>query len=330
MAEKGAHLTATAFAKPSIFEIIAQESLASTLEPAFKKVFFFLASCNLDRYGHLLKWSNEAFLVFNIFVQRYYLNKYSASFSEAFYSLKRSPLVKNEFQNCFTNKQKRLSFLFLVLFPYVKSKLSDLCQQYQLEEADGQIPRNKWSKILRACIIKGYTIGFTFYESIVLLNLILYASGWSNYPMPIYNLLSVTLVYSTMQAPISIYDILRKVKTNTFGINDGLDVLERVATRSLELSAFLLQFAHWWHQENLHTNLMSLPVPPSPKIPEEAKKYKGLCPICMKKRRISTALMVSGYVFCYPCILPIIKKNKKCPVTNYPAIEEDLIRLYID
>ena len=37
MAEKGAHLTGTAFIKPSIFEIIAQESLASIVEPSFKK-----------------------------------------------------------------------------------------------------------------------------------------------------------------------------------------------------------------------------------------------------------------------------------------------------
>lgn len=37
MAEKGAHLTGTTFIRPSIFEIIAQESLAHTVEPAFTK-----------------------------------------------------------------------------------------------------------------------------------------------------------------------------------------------------------------------------------------------------------------------------------------------------
>lgn len=38
MAEKGAYLTGTVYNKPTIFEILAQKSLASTLEPAFKKV----------------------------------------------------------------------------------------------------------------------------------------------------------------------------------------------------------------------------------------------------------------------------------------------------
>lgn len=40
MAERGAYLTGTAtYGKATIFEIVAQESLSSTLEPAFKKIF---------------------------------------------------------------------------------------------------------------------------------------------------------------------------------------------------------------------------------------------------------------------------------------------------
>ena len=38
MAERGAHLTGTVLAKPSIFEIAAHKSLAATLEPAAKKI----------------------------------------------------------------------------------------------------------------------------------------------------------------------------------------------------------------------------------------------------------------------------------------------------
>lgn len=40
MAERGAYLTGTTtYGKPTLFEIVAQESLASTIEPAFKKIF---------------------------------------------------------------------------------------------------------------------------------------------------------------------------------------------------------------------------------------------------------------------------------------------------
>jgi hypothetical protein len=38
MAAHGAHLTATSHAKPSIFEVIAQDSLSVTFHPALKRV----------------------------------------------------------------------------------------------------------------------------------------------------------------------------------------------------------------------------------------------------------------------------------------------------
>lgn len=38
MAERGAHLTLTSHAKPSIFEVIAQDSLSVTFHPAMKRV----------------------------------------------------------------------------------------------------------------------------------------------------------------------------------------------------------------------------------------------------------------------------------------------------
>lgn len=38
MAQKGAHLTTNISTKPSLFEIIAQDSLDSTLEPALRRI----------------------------------------------------------------------------------------------------------------------------------------------------------------------------------------------------------------------------------------------------------------------------------------------------
>lgn len=39
MAEKAAHHTTTIISRPSIFEVIAQENLSSTIYPALKKCF---------------------------------------------------------------------------------------------------------------------------------------------------------------------------------------------------------------------------------------------------------------------------------------------------
>lgn len=141
MAEKGAHLTGTAYIKPSIFEIIAQESLASTLEPAFKKILSFLVSFNPERYGHILQWADEGYLIFNAFLQRYYLKKYSASFSETFYGLKRVAVVDSQLKGNLSHKQQIVSLILIVIFPYLKNKLAQLSSRYKLEEVDGLTSR---------------------------------------------------------------------------------------------------------------------------------------------------------------------------------------------
>ncbi|XP_034190374.1 peroxisomal biogenesis factor 12 [Osmia lignaria lignaria] len=330
MAEKGAYLTGTAFTKPSIFEIIAQESFASTVEPAFKKILSFIVSFNHGRYEHVLKWADECYLIFNVILQRYYLKKHSASFSEAFYSLKRIAIENSSNQRELSKQQKGISLILLVLFPYLKNKFFQLSQRYKLEKIDGYLPQTKWEKLYRIFIVKGYTVTFMLYEFMVLYNYVLYISGKSVFTSPLLRLLSISLTYTEPKMVISVSDLLRKIKNNSFGISDGLDIFQRVVTTSLEFGAFFLQFLSWWNQEHYFTNLMSLPVPPPPVIPEIAKKYKGMCPICCKTPRVHTVLSVSGYAFCYQCILSVIRKSGKCPVTNYPAKEDDLIRLYLD
>ncbi|XP_054009741.1 peroxisome assembly protein 12 [Hylaeus anthracinus] len=330
MAEKGAHLTGTTLIKPSIFEIVAQESFASTVEPAFKKIISFILSFNFERYGHLLKWTDEGYLIFNIFLQRYYFKKYSATFSEAFYGLKRVGITNSKVGTNLSKNQQKLSLLLVVLFPYLKSKFSELSQRYKLEEIDGYEPQTKWEKLYRYCVVKGYITSCAIYESTMLYNYMLYVAGKSVYQSLQLRLLSITLTYADPQSIISISDLLKKIQNNSFGINDGIDILQRTVTTSLEFGAFFLQFLSWWTQENLYTNLVTLPIPPPPTIPETAKQYKGVCPICLRTLRVHTVLSVSGYAFCYQCILPVIRNNGRCPVTNYPAKEDDLIRLYLD
>lgn len=79
MAEKGAHLTGTAYIRPSIFEIIAQESLASTLEPAFKKILsvhYVVLKCFLNNaiapFNYCL---SENYIYFSYIANIYFLKK---------------------------------------------------------------------------------------------------------------------------------------------------------------------------------------------------------------------------------------------------------------
>lgn len=121
-------------------------------------------------------------------------------------------------------------------------------------------------KLLRKCIIKGHSIIFVTYEILKLYNYILYISEKSVYPLPLLRLLSVTLTYADPQSALTISELLRKIKYNTFTINDGWDIFQRIITSSFELGTFFLQFVSWWNQENYGTNITSLPAPPPPEV----------------------------------------------------------------
>ncbi|XP_014488016.1 PREDICTED: peroxisome assembly protein 12 [Dinoponera quadriceps] len=330
MAEKGAYLTGTVYNRPTLFEILAQKSLAATLEPAFKKILSFLISFNFERYGHILQWEDEGYLLFNALLQRYYLRKYSASFSETFYGLKRIAVVDSKLEGNLSRRQQMLSLISLVMLPYLKNKLAQLSLKYQFEEADNCETQGKLKKLFRKCVIKGHLIFFTLYKTLEVYRYILYISEESMYPSSLLRLLRITLTYSKPQSTDTIMDLLSKIKQNSFSADDGWDLFQRIVTRFLELGAFFLQFLSWWNQENYMTDIMSLPSPPPPNVPETALRYKGTCPLCHMPQRVHTVLMVSGFVFCYQCILPEIRENKRCPVTHYPATEDDLVRLYID
>ncbi|XP_012266946.2 peroxisome assembly protein 12 [Athalia rosae] len=329
MAEKGAYLTGTIHARPSIFEVVAQESLASTLQPAFQKIISYLVLASPHRYGWLEKWSDEAYLVFNSALQYHYLKKYSASFSETFYGLKRASLVEGS-EGYLTNTQRKFSLLLLVLFPYIRNKSFTLAERYKFDAADGKVPKQKWKVFLRYLMTNGYSVFHVTYECLILYRYLAYMAGSSKESTPLLQLASLTLTYADTQKFLSITDLLNKTRLGMLTFSDAIDLFGRVFTRSLEFGAFFLQFLRWWNQENYHTNLLALPTPTPPMVPKIALQYKGLCPICRKARRIHTALPVSGYVFCYQCILKHIREHERCPITNYPAKEDDLVRLYVE
>lgn len=65
----------------------------------------------------------------------------AASFSEVFYGLKRIGITNFKVRHNLSKKQEKLSLVLMVLFPYLKNKLSELSQSYKLEEIDGYVPQ---------------------------------------------------------------------------------------------------------------------------------------------------------------------------------------------
>ena len=97
----------------------------------------------------------------------------------------------------------------------------------------------------------------------------------------------------------------------------------------LEIGAFFLQFLEWWYSSEGKTrDLSSLPIPAPPPFDPRAESLRGKCPICRAPRKNETLLQPSGYVFCYSCIVKHLRSESTCPVTQYPAKEEHLVRIY--
>jgi len=124
----------------------------------------------------------------------------------------------------------------------------------------------KRQTFFRKYVVNGNSIFFVTYESLVLYYYILYISERSMYPSPLLRLLSITLTYADPQSVLSITDLLQKVKQNSFTIDDGWNLFQRIITGSFELAAFFLQFLSWWSHENYDTDIMNLPAPPPPKV----------------------------------------------------------------
>ena len=73
----------------------------------------------------------------------------------------------------------------------------------------------------------------------------------------------------------------------------------------------------------------TFPIAPVGVTPTMSSADSGaLCPICRQRRENETALSVSGFVFCYKCILSYLKAHGVCPVTKLPAKTSNLVRLY--
>lgn len=58
------------------------------------------------------------------------------------------------------------------------------------------------------------------------------------------------------------------------------------------------------------------------------KQKDNICPLCQAKCTNETALISSGYVFCYVCIHQYLKANGQCPITNFPSRLDQLVRIF--
>lgn len=354
MAERGAHITTAAVLddQPSIFEVVAQDSLMTAVRPALQHVVKVLAESNPALYGFFWRWFDEIFTLLDLLLQQHYLSKTSASFSENFYGLKR--IVMGDAQGSqrlasagLPKKQVWKSIMLLVLLPYLKVKLEKLVSSLR-EEDEYSIhpPSSRWKKFYRA-FLAAYPFVNMAWEGCFLVQQLRYILGKSQQHSPLLSLAGVRLGRLTVQ---DIQALERRAAAHlmrqparsmrekmTFALKKAVGGVALSLSSGLSVGVFFLQFLEWWYSsENQDTikSLTALPTPPppvhldynsdSPLLP----KSKTVCPLCRKTRVNDTVLATSGYVFCYRCVFNYVRSHQACPITGYPTEIQHLIKLY--
>lgn len=314
-AQRAAHISTTHIDRPSIFELVASQSLDSTFYPAFKKIVLYLGSKNPERYAYAVKYYDEIFLVLNGAVQHYYLRKYCASISETFYGLARFNLKTQNFGK----RDFFVSFAFLVIVPYLFRKLENR-MRIMKEKLQDELTTDDKYKVLG---LYSYRMAKSTYEFTQIIKYVTYMSNRTQtHNIPLF-LSGIGLRHANpLEVTFSFMDIIKgNVKLST--------VLGTFILRTLEFGGFFLQFLQWYQDSSAsHKITAQLPTPDPPQLDRNASKFSNICPICYQDFVIPTALSVSGYTYCYKCITKHLKKQQNCPVTNLPASADDLVRIY--
>lgn len=341
MAEAGAHLTSTAVnEQPSVFEVLAQESLMEAVRPALKHAVKVLAESNPSRFGFLWRSFDELYLLLDVLLQNHFLSNCSASFSENFYGLKRVSGGRGLPVRLGLNRRSHWrSLVLLCLVPYLRAKLeATLARQRDEEDFSIRLAQSRSQRLYRAAVA-AYPYVSSAWQAWIFCQQLLFVFGVTKTHNPLLWLARVRLARLNTQ---DIRDI--ELKNSRTGSPEDGSFLQRswwlmsqaargVAvslSTSLSLGVFFLQFLEWWYSSDNQSSvksLTSLPAPPPPlHLQQEADS--GNCPLCRKPRTNATVLSTSGFVFCYRCVYTYVKSNRRCPVTGYPSELQHLIKIY--
>uniref|UniRef100_A0A3Q0T426 Peroxisome assembly protein 12 n=1 Tax=Amphilophus citrinellus TaxID=61819 RepID=A0A3Q0T426_AMPCI len=332
MAEAGAHLTSTVVTEqPSVFEVLAQESLMETVRPALKHAVKVLAESNPSRFGFLWRSFDELYLLLDLLLQNHFLSNCSASFSENFYGLKRvSGGRRLPVRLGLTRTSRWWSLLLLCLLPYLQAKLeATLKRQRDEEDFSIRLAQTRSQRLYRAAVA-AYPYVSSAWQAWIFCQQLLFVFGFTRTHSPLLWLARVRLERLNTQ---DIRDLERK--RAWWMMSQAARGVAVSLSSSLSLGVFFLQFLEWWYSsENQNTvkALTSLPAPPPPLHLQQDQSELGsdrrTCPLCRKPHANATALSTSGFVFCYRCIYTYVKSNHRCPVTGYPTELQHLVKIY--
>jgi len=344
---------------PTIFEIISSNELSQLLSPSLRYIIVHYAqkypgyllkfAMNFDELNLLLRGA----------IEYYYLNKWNSSFTENFYGLKRISGVNIDIHDTqgrisdIVQTKKRLSrvqiygvLLNLVGGAYLNEKLDVLYEKLYAKMLLKSIkPTNMMNK-LKLLYVKTYPYLLSTIKILNIICQILYLSGRIKSPSIVDFLLKIEYTrlsqfdydlhekktnVSTTKTPTTTHS----TRPPTFGqhLNRMTSVyykplkplITKLSTTIFPLAIFLLKFLEWWNSSEFASkisktqqNIIDKDIPPPGQHIPITKT--DVCPIC-QTTITNPAVIETGYVFDYPCIMKYLMegdslKGGRCPVTG--------------
>ncbi|TKR81189.1 hypothetical protein L596_015104 [Steinernema carpocapsae] len=323
--------------QPSIFDLLAQESLMGSLKPSLKHLVNFLAFAYPGRFRHCNAYFEELYTSFSFLMENYFLSKYGATFAENFYSMKR---ISTETEKPVSEWRERAKTLaIVVVLPYIRDKIDKYHEKInRVIESIPPSSNEPFKFKLYRLFAKVYPWIKSFFGvwGIVLqLGYILSRSRIHSPALWFAKAYLEKLTPADLEAFGSIPAYLQQ--TGFFNrIWRILLSIPGLMSRLFAYGLFFIQFLDYFYSSDLSkqfsANSIRSSVPPQPhkKLQESSVLMleTNKCPLCLKQREVDTALSVSGYVFCYKCIYDYLRREHSCPVTQIPARTTHLVRLY--
>ncbi|CAB3401126.1 unnamed protein product [Caenorhabditis bovis] len=322
---------------PSVFNILAQENLASSIRPAFQHLVKYLALFKPQTFQSAHRNFDELYMVFDLLLQYYFLKNYGGTFTENFYSMKR---VSQETGEIIQDTRDILRTLFIEsIVPYLERKLNNL-----YEKIKEVYEFRTWRSIkdIHSGLLKSFVFLWPHLKTILGAVKALFQLGYLTNRISVHSpWIHFAKVFLKTLTPVDINrfnTVPLHLRTGFFNrIWRFILGLPGVLSRVFAYAMFFVQFLN--HIYNTDLGVLS-GVSAKTNIPKAPHKFllsenevmcldTNKCPICLKKRVNDTALFVSGYVFCYTCINQYVNTHNKCPITSLPANNHHLIRLFV-
>ncbi|KAM3727663.1 Peroxisome assembly protein [Dirofilaria immitis] len=314
--------------QPSIFEVIAQDSLSISIHQAVRHIVKYLYESNPSRYGLIWKWFDEVYAATDLVLENFYLKRYGGSLVENFYGVKR--IINGTCESVSTGFPKLRSLFMLVGWPYIAKKL----EKFHLLLSTFTTMNNLRQFPLIHILVNYYPWIKLLFSTFSFLLKIAYILSLCNVHSPELKFANVHLV-KFIQTDLTSFEEANKRRS----WRTCLVILASLLTRCITFGLYLIQFLDFYYNSDTGENFRmeqkirnwKYPSSPHKKLRENSVLLleTNKCPLCLQKRTNDTALAVSGYVFCYGCIYSYVEREKKCPVTNLPADVDDLIKIFI-